>query len=69
MKIGSIVVVVWLVIGALAALQRGYFSDDSKTTAGSRARPAASSAMAGVASSAYAATFCGSRTPRKKLIQ
>ncbi len=32
MKIGSIVVVVWLVIGALAALQRGYFSDDSKTS-------------------------------------
>lgn len=24
----SIVVVVWLVIGAVAALQRGYFSDD-----------------------------------------
>ncbi len=32
MKIGSIVVVVWLVIGALAAFQRGYFSDDSKTS-------------------------------------
>ncbi len=32
MKIGSIIVVVWLVIGALAALQRGYFSDDSKTS-------------------------------------
>lgn len=31
MKIGSIVVVVWLVIGALAAFQRGYFADDSKT--------------------------------------
>lgn len=32
MKIGSIVLVVWLVIGALAALQRGYFSDDSRTS-------------------------------------
>lgn len=32
MKIGSIIVVVWLVIGALAGLQRGYFSDDSKTS-------------------------------------
>ena len=32
MKIGSIVLVVWLVIGALACLQRGYFSDDSKTS-------------------------------------
>ena len=31
MKIGSIIVVVWLVIGALAAFQRGYFSDDSRT--------------------------------------
>lgn len=32
MKIGSIIVVVWLVIGGLAALQRGYFSDDSTTS-------------------------------------
>lgn len=32
MKIGSIIIVVWLVIGALAALQRGYFSEDSKTS-------------------------------------
>ena len=32
MKIGSIVIVVWLVIGALASVQRGYFSDDSKTS-------------------------------------
>jgi len=32
MKIGSIIVVVWLVIGVLAAFQRGYFSDDSKTS-------------------------------------
>jgi hypothetical protein len=28
MRIGSILVVIWLVIGALAALQRGYFKDD-----------------------------------------
>ncbi|MGZ4438489.1 MAG: hypothetical protein ACXVW6_12680 [Nocardioidaceae bacterium] len=26
MRIGSLVIVVWLVIGALAAAQRGYFS-------------------------------------------
>jgi hypothetical protein len=26
MRIGSIVIVVWLVIGGLAAMQRGYFS-------------------------------------------
>ncbi len=26
MRIGAIVVVIWLVIGVLAALQRGYFS-------------------------------------------
>lgn len=32
MKIGSIIVVVWLVIGVLAAFQRGYFSDDSRTS-------------------------------------
>ena len=31
MKIGSIVIVVWLVIGVFATFQRGYFSDDSKT--------------------------------------
>lgn len=28
MRIGSVVVVVWLVIGLLAALQRDYFSND-----------------------------------------
>lgn len=33
MRIGSILVVVWLVIGALAALQRGYFSDDQANCA------------------------------------
>jgi hypothetical protein len=33
MRIGSIVVVVWLVIGALAALQRDYFSDDQANCA------------------------------------
>lgn len=29
MRIGSVVVVIWLVIGVLAAFQRGYFSDDA----------------------------------------
>lgn len=33
MRIGSILVVVWLLIGALAALQRGYFSDDETNCA------------------------------------
>ena len=28
MKIGAIIVVVWLVIGVIAAAQRGYFGDD-----------------------------------------
>jgi hypothetical protein len=28
MRIGSVLVVVWLVIGVLAAVQRGYFEDD-----------------------------------------
>lgn len=27
MRIGTVVIVVWLVIGALAAAQRGYFAD------------------------------------------
>ncbi|GAA1924985.1 hypothetical protein [Nocardioides marmoribigeumensis] len=27
MRIGSVIVVVWLVIGLLAAVQRGYFGD------------------------------------------
>lgn len=27
-SIGSVVVVIWLVIGVVAAVQRGYFSDD-----------------------------------------
>lgn len=33
MKIGAIVVVVWLVIGVLAALQRDYFSNDKTSCA------------------------------------
>ncbi len=33
MKIGSALLVVWLVIGALAALQRGYFDDDETNCA------------------------------------
>ena len=32
MRIGSIIVVVWLVIGLLAAVQRGYFGDDRKVS-------------------------------------
>lgn len=28
MRIGSLLLVVWLLIGAAAALQRGYFDDD-----------------------------------------
>ncbi len=28
MKIGGIVLVIWLVIGVIAAVQRGYFGDD-----------------------------------------
>jgi len=31
MRIGTIIVVVWLVIGALAAFQRDYFSSDEKS--------------------------------------
>jgi hypothetical protein len=30
MRIGSIIVVIWLVIGAFAAYQRGYFSGDDQ---------------------------------------
>lgn len=30
MRIGSIIVVIWLVIGAIAAYQRGYFSGDEQ---------------------------------------
>lgn len=33
MKIVSVLFVVWLVIGALAALQRGYFSDEKTNCA------------------------------------
>ena len=32
MRIGGVIVVVWLVIGLLAAVQRGYFGDDSKVS-------------------------------------
>ena len=32
MRIGSIIVVVWLVIGLLAAIQRGYFGDNQKVS-------------------------------------
>jgi hypothetical protein len=30
MRIGGIIVVIWLVIGALAGFQRGYYSGDEK---------------------------------------
>lgn len=30
MRIGSIIVIIWLVIGAFAAYQRGYFSGDEQ---------------------------------------
>jgi hypothetical protein len=33
MKIGSVIVVVWLLIGLLAAVQRGYFSDNDTNCA------------------------------------
>lgn len=33
MRIGSVVVVIWLVIGVLAAFQRGYFSGDETNCA------------------------------------
>jgi hypothetical protein len=33
MRIVSVLVVLWLVIGALAAFQRGYFSNDEKNCA------------------------------------
>ncbi len=33
MRIGTIVVVVWLVIGALAAAQRGYFAGENANCA------------------------------------
>ena len=31
MRIGAVVVVVWLIIGAIAAWQRGYFNDQKDT--------------------------------------
>lgn len=33
MRIGTLLLVAWLVIGALAAFQRGYFSSDSSNCA------------------------------------
>jgi hypothetical protein len=33
MRIGSLLLIIWLVIGALAALQRGYFADDEANCA------------------------------------
>jgi hypothetical protein len=33
MKIGSVIVVVWLLIGLLAAVQRGYLSDNDTNCA------------------------------------
>jgi hypothetical protein len=30
MRIGGVVIVIWLIIGALAAYQRGYFSGDEQ---------------------------------------
>ena len=32
MRIGALVVIVWLIIGAAAAAQRGYFSGDGDTS-------------------------------------
>jgi hypothetical protein len=32
MRAGAIVIVIWLVIGALAAYQRGYFSSDPEVS-------------------------------------
>jgi hypothetical protein len=34
MKIGSVVLVIWLVIGAIASYQRHYYNDSSGTCAG-----------------------------------
>ena len=33
MRIGAVVVVIWLIIGAIAAGQRGYFSSDASNCA------------------------------------
>jgi hypothetical protein len=30
MRIGAVIIVIWLIIGALAAYQRGYFSGDEE---------------------------------------
>jgi hypothetical protein len=34
MRIGAVIIVVWLVIGAIAAFQRGYFSQGDVNCAG-----------------------------------
>ena len=31
-SIGGVILIIWLIIGAVAANQRGYFSDDSDTS-------------------------------------
>jgi hypothetical protein len=33
MRIGAVVVVIWLIVGAIAAGQRGYFSSDASNCA------------------------------------
>jgi hypothetical protein len=32
-RIGSVLIIIWLIIGAIAANQRGYFSDDETNCA------------------------------------
>ena len=39
MRIGSVLVVVWLVIGLLAAIQRGYFGDGREVSCKSAGDP------------------------------
>ena len=33
MRIGSVLIILWLIVGAIAANQRGYFSDDETNCA------------------------------------
>ena len=33
MRIGSVLIIIWLIVGAIAANQRGYFSDDQTNCA------------------------------------
>ena len=40
MRIGSVILVVWLVIGALAAYQRNYFSSETANCAADQHRAA-----------------------------